>query len=908
MARLYQGAFNSGELDPGMYGRVDIERYRSALRLALNGFPLPQGGFMKRPGLEFIGYEFDGADADMRLIPFEFNNEQTYIVVLQGDRVWILKDGAVVLNDMDALGGTGTPTVGQDGSGVYINYTSHGYNAGTRIFWIEGGYEELRGRWLVVAGSPLPTANRFYVRGYLDLFTALDGSGYTADAATIDFGEIYSLVDTDGWGDDGGGTPPYAAVPVGEIDYTQANNKLYLAHPSGPTKVVTRTSDNAWTIENFDPAPTISTPSNLVEVSSTAGPDDWRYAVTALDPDTFEESIAALLTVTAAEPLLGGNEITIGWDEQTAEGVAKYRVYRAISGIYGLIGTVEDPNPGAGGDTLEFVDEGFTPNLSIAPPLEADFFGETDKYPGAVELFQNRIWFGRTNELIRDIYGSRAGSLSSFATSTVAVDDDPIEQAISAKSVQEVKHFVPLKGLAILTTDAEWYFDTGDLGVITPNAGLDSASFWGSEGVKPVLAGDAAVFVEKGGRAVRDLAYAIQADGFASSDLSIFANHLFRGRTVIRMCYSNTPFRTLFCVMSDGSALSCTYVRDQQIFAWAQHRTRGRFLDCAAVTEGGIDNIYCVIERTNEARQYRQIERMRMIDPTYADQGVWLDNHTEIGATRFPWFATTGSFSAVRTQDGLLQVRISFAAYGSLHNTLVRLSCSATSAVAQLDGLAFFLEFDEADAGVPALRWYTANRVIDDDAATAAAFDSLLVLPDGSYEVVTGCTFTTASGTLRAAHQLVHRAGLVSVRADDTMYEGLTVPDGGVYEFSASQDAAVIHAGETYRCELETLDIDSPQDPITGLYVSLSGVVVRFAFCSQFMLGRRRASLVSIDVAELFAEEDWDQSLKTFQGVFNVTPFAAWQRDARLVLRSEDGFPFKVTAIVPIIGAGDLDA
>lgn len=49
-----QQRFTQGEIDPKVIGRSDMDRYYGALAKATNIFTIPQGGFKRRPGMEFI--------------------------------------------------------------------------------------------------------------------------------------------------------------------------------------------------------------------------------------------------------------------------------------------------------------------------------------------------------------------------------------------------------------------------------------------------------------------------------------------------------------------------------------------------------------------------------------------------------------------------------------------------------------------------------------------------------------------------------------------------------------------------------------------------------------------------------------------------------------------------------------
>ena len=142
---------------------------------------------------------------------------------------------------------------------------------------------------------------------------------------------------------------------------------------------------------------------------------------------------------------------------------------------------------------------------------------------------------------------------------------------------------------------------------------------------------------------------------------------------------------------------------------------------------------------------------------------------------------------------------------------------------------------------------------------------------------------------------------------DDTMHDGITVPDGGAYDVAAN-DAGLVHVGEDYISEFESLDIDSPQNPITGLPVTISNVLLRLSMGVQYQVGRARNSMTDVSFDDLFEDTDnFDRTLKYFQGVHDSMPFPGWKRDGRMVVRSKDGFPFSVAALVPQVDVGDLD-
>ena len=94
MARLraQKTSFSAGEISPELLGRGDLRAYDNGARKLRNIFIHPTGGVMRRHGLGFI----DVAPGPGRLIAFEFNTEQVYLLVLSDQRVDVYRNGAHV--------------------------------------------------------------------------------------------------------------------------------------------------------------------------------------------------------------------------------------------------------------------------------------------------------------------------------------------------------------------------------------------------------------------------------------------------------------------------------------------------------------------------------------------------------------------------------------------------------------------------------------------------------------------------------------------------------------------------------------------------------------------------------------------------------------------------------------------
>ena len=98
MARFVsmQTNFTSGELDPLVRARIDIESYNNSLETAKNVICQPQGGVTRRPGTKFIN-ELTGTPANgVRLIAFEFSVDDSYMLCFTNDTMFVYKNKALV--------------------------------------------------------------------------------------------------------------------------------------------------------------------------------------------------------------------------------------------------------------------------------------------------------------------------------------------------------------------------------------------------------------------------------------------------------------------------------------------------------------------------------------------------------------------------------------------------------------------------------------------------------------------------------------------------------------------------------------------------------------------------------------------------------------------------------------------
>ena len=84
--------FTAGQVSPYLYARGDLSIYTNGAKTLQNVVILPTGGVSRRCGLHYLGE----INPDSRLISFEFNTEQTYLLVFSSENVQVYKDGAKI--------------------------------------------------------------------------------------------------------------------------------------------------------------------------------------------------------------------------------------------------------------------------------------------------------------------------------------------------------------------------------------------------------------------------------------------------------------------------------------------------------------------------------------------------------------------------------------------------------------------------------------------------------------------------------------------------------------------------------------------------------------------------------------------------------------------------------------------
>jgi hypothetical protein len=215
--------FRAGELSPRLEGRIDLQKYNEGAQTLTNMLVFPQGGTTRRPGTKFAGRSKDGGK--VRLINFEYSDEQAYVLEFGANYIRFFKDGGILTEATVAIS-----AITQANPAV-VTATSHGLSNGDRVFITSvGGMTEVNNLEFTVANA---TANTFELSG-------VDSSAYTAYTSGGTVGKIVEVTTT------------YSVTDIFEINHAQSADVLYLAHKDHPPAKLTRTTATSFTLADIE--------------------------------------------------------------------------------------------------------------------------------------------------------------------------------------------------------------------------------------------------------------------------------------------------------------------------------------------------------------------------------------------------------------------------------------------------------------------------------------------------------------------------------------------------------------------------------------------------------------------------------------------------------------------------------
>lgn len=469
------------------------------------------------------------------------------------------------------------------------------------------------------------------------LYGFVFSSGTLANNFTLEFVPGFIRIWKNGALLTSGGVPieiatPYTVDDIPRLKFTQLGQILTIFCKQKRTRELKWISDTNWTLTEFTITRAITAPTGLVIThippgTSTLAAKVWQVVVTAVKAETKEESLPSLYQQATMAPS-NNDPAVYSWN--AVAGAAEYNIYRGRNGRLGYVGT-------AVGVTT-YSDDGEYPVYAEAPPTNRDPFTSVDEanMPQVGTYHDQRLAMANAWNNPGEIEMSRMGEHLNFDRAAPPKATDAVTLNISSDQYEEIRNLISYgRSLFVLTNGMEQLI-TGSEGVIWQNDIVfdDQPSRWGSSWLDAIQIGQMVLFVQDTGASIRDI---FPPDKTRSNDLTLVVRHLFEGYTIRSWCYAHEPFRQLWVVRSDGALLSCTYVKELDLWAWARHDTDGdKFEDVCAVPENGEHAVRAMIQRNVNGTWRRYIERLSprlkadWADLVFLDSAVTKTNCTTV--------------------------------------------------------------------------------------------------------------------------------------------------------------------------------------------------------------------------------------------------------------------------------------
>lgn len=237
--------------------------------------------------------------------------------------------------------------------------------------------------------------------------------------------------------------------------------------------------------------------------------------------------------------------------------------------------------------------------------------------PSVPSYYQQRLVLAAPTGAPQTFYMSQPGSPYNFNISDPTESDDAITGSIISGQLNTIQSMIPMpSGLILLSSRSAWQVNGGNGGAaISPiNATAQTQAYNGSSNVPPIVANYDILYVQAKGSIVRDLTYNFYTNIYTGTDISVLSSHLFYGYTLNEWAFCEEPFKTVWVVRNDGTLLTLTFLKEQEIVGWAHSNTLGDFKSVATITEnvavGNVDALYVVVTRNINGNLVKYIERM----------------------------------------------------------------------------------------------------------------------------------------------------------------------------------------------------------------------------------------------------------------------------------------------------------
>ncbi len=614
-----QNNFNSGEFSGLMAGRVDFERYKTALKVCTNHVAFLQGGVTRRPSTYFCDEVKDSTKAT-RLVKFKYSTVSAFALEF-GDQYIRFKKNRAPIYDL-----TLTITNISAGTPAVCTYTGTDPSNGDHLDLSGvGGMTAINGLRVVVTNVNAGANTFEMVRVGGGSITGANYGTYTSGGSAK---RVYTLTST------------YLEADLFQLKFAQSADVLYIWHPDYPERKLSRVTDSSWT---------------LTSTTFLDGP----YMAENTTSTTLTPSAATGSGVTLTASATTGINDDTGF--QTTDVGRLIRMNQGGTWGYVLI-------TGRTSTTVVTVTVINTLTSTAAKTAwRMGLYSDTTGYPACGTFYGDRLYRGGCPEIPERFDGSKVGDYDNLAPSGVngtVSDSSAVSYRLNSNDVQTIRWMDGTSnGIAVGTFEGEWLVtpSTNNETITPTNINAKQSTGWGSDDIQAVRAGSAILFVEAGGRRVREMNYLYYENTLQSIDTTVLADHITKGNYdpadpdagtstdalsgVVEVAYQKKKIPTLWAPRKDGVLLSLVYSKDDKVNGWqrqilggysnAGRTERAKVKSCCVVpaSDGAYDETWMIVQRYINGRSVQYNEYLKDIweqgnaqeDGYHADSSLTYD-------------------------------------------------------------------------------------------------------------------------------------------------------------------------------------------------------------------------------------------------------------------------------------------
>ena len=432
---------------------------------------------------------------------------------------------------------------------------------------------------------------------------------------------------------------PYPAAILQEIRYAASANVLYLFHPQHfPKRLYRKTSDTDWTLEDvpFTALPMMRPPGSegiKLTPSATSGnitltaDVDWFIAamiglqlqinggtVTITAVTDARHASATVENAITANPNARTKQDTVSINYNPQEANVAWTMQIVTQADYNTttLTTTPDAVLPAGINVTKTSLTNQLTGTEADPDWKEQAWSALRGYPACGAFHEQRLVVSGSPTYPVYDWGSKF--IKEGVDFTIgALDNDAWAFNLSAAATS-IFHLVATDNITCFSGDCELTVRGGNDTPITPsNVQVKRRTPHGTGLVRPAQIGGEIYFVPPSGLKLRGFVYNFSSDNYTAPDVALIADHLVTdGGGICGLAYAREPFSLLWVLTNDGTRLTLTLDKEQEITAWASHpEATARYISQAA-TQGvdGNDQVWFAVQRLVNGQWNTSIEIM----------------------------------------------------------------------------------------------------------------------------------------------------------------------------------------------------------------------------------------------------------------------------------------------------------